>query len=82
MGENARRVCPVGWLTGKRENPLRVEQCRDFSYRSDFEVNLPLFDGRAHVDKVDLLAFLAEFRKLGGRDDGNAHGDFLSIWES
>ena len=32
----------------------------------DFDVDLPKFDGRAHVDEVDLLAFLAEFRKLCG----------------
>ena len=30
----------------------------------DFDVDLPIFDGRAHVDEVDLLALLAEFGKL------------------
>ena len=30
----------------------------------DLDVDLPILDGRAHVDEVDLLAFLAEFGKF------------------
>jgi hypothetical protein len=31
---------------------------------SDIEVKLPIFDWRAHVDEVDLLALFADFGKL------------------
>jgi len=36
----------------------------------DFEVNLPIFAGRAHIDEVDLPALLAVFGKLLRFDDG------------
>jgi len=65
----------VGGTVSSLHQGLGIELIeRDVS--SDFKVDLPIFNGRSHVDEVDLLAVLAEFYKLLRLDD--VHGNSLS----
>ena len=45
----------------------------------DLDVDLSKLDGRANIDQVDLLAFLAKSRKFGGRNAGNVHYVLLVV---